>query len=456
MKLRSFFLCVAILPLSVSCNSFEEYGFATNLERKAHRISLDEARKTIQDAVDYLYSPTKGFSCKSIAEEFCIDSHTMTKSNQIICPEDSIPPYYVFNFADNRGYALASADDRMSPILCIVDMGSFHIDSALTNPGQIAMLSRIETEYKMAIGMPIVGRDGRVITAAEYGPLPPLSLTRGEDYPSGHWTTTTNYGDTLQIVNPMLATRWGQRAPFNGLMFNSNGEKCPAGCVNIAVAQVLNYHSKNFIIDNYYVDWTPIHTVLSPSDSGTLAGRTMLQNYLYKAAVAMNANMTPNGTGINPAVVPGFISSLGYTSGGTFEDYSLSPIRLELQNGYPVLVGGYEYIIYTHVFGAPVSVSYNGGHRWVADGLIEEKVTHHGVGTPPQPDYYTYSSLLHCNFGLGGIHDGYYYSSQFNASINPPYTKSGVTSDVNREYSDTIGNEWNFQYGLSIITGIRP
>ncbi len=36
---------------------------------------------------------------------------------------------YAINFADNQGFALVAADKRTSPVLAIIDEGSFNVDS---------------------------------------------------------------------------------------------------------------------------------------------------------------------------------------------------------------------------------------------------------------------------------------------------------------------------------------
>lgn len=457
-NLLIYVMKIFILPLTLllltACSYYSGVDVSVpNKERNSHKVSISEARKTIETAMAALYPATKGESSKYIVEQFRIDNSTVTKSHPIINPTDSVPPYYVFNFNENKGYALASADDRMSPILCIVDTGSFYVDSVLTNPGQIIMLSRIETEYKMALGMPIVGSDGSVITSAQYGQLPSQALTQGEDYPSGHWTTYI--ADTLGLCNYM-STRWKQSGFFNALMYNSSGQKCPAGCVNIAVAQLLNFHQQDITIDGYYVDWSEVNTVKSVSNPGTALGRTILQNYLYKAAIALNASMTPDSTNINPSLVPGFLNNLGYSSGGTFAYYVFSDVKTDILDGFPALLGGHALKEVQYVMGAPVTHYYK-GHSWVGDGILRVKTTHHWVGTPSRPDYNTYDYCIHCNFGWGGLHDGYYYSPTFNTNNTPFPTESlspGTT--MGSVMTKTTGTSGYYQYNLTMITGIRP
>ena len=116
---------------------------ATAPEMTSTHIPIEKARKTVQDALDAMAVQTKGGVGRTIAEGYLVDRPHVTKSGLSV-PGDTIPPYYVFNFDDDQGYALASVDSRMSPILCIIDQGHFSPDSVLTNPSQIALLSRID------------------------------------------------------------------------------------------------------------------------------------------------------------------------------------------------------------------------------------------------------------------------------------------------------------------------
>jgi hypothetical protein len=69
------------------------------------------------------------------------------------------------------------------------------------------------------------------------------------------------------------------------------------------------------------------------------------------------------------------------------------------------------------------------GHAWVIDGSVTQTRT---VKTYRNGVYYSTStesrSMLHCNFGWGGVADGYYYSNVFNPKEGPVDRESNESS----------------------------
>ena len=470
--MKYFFAFIVFLLFLSSCSSIVVFGpndSEDSSSRSSHAVSLEGARKLVLGIMGT--APTKGTADRWIVEEYLVNSDSLARGGEEIAPGDSIPPFYVFNFNDNKGYALIAADDRMSPVLCLVDSGSFYLNESLTNPGQVAMLSRIETDYKMAIGMPIVDFNGKLINAEEYGQPKgtSLKLTR-EEGGAGHWEIgeTTKYG----YYGTLFQTKWGQREFFNDLMYNNSGEKCPAGCVNIASAQLLNYHGKSFSLGGMYFDWSEIQTVIDTStNQGTAYGRYLLQNYLYKAAIALNAEMHTDRTSISSSLLPSYFTSVcGYASGGSESTYNLPNLFDEIQyNRYPALGGGRSKMIIHRVMGNIVDIEYTGGHEWVYDGFLVLRTEYIWIDDNNASNNYVmygYSYLPHCNFGWYGESDGYYYSGDYDTNIPPPYTPpypikrkkaNTLTSKMpGRETSDTTGTKWYYRYDLYMITGIRP
>lgn len=52
-------------------------------------------------------------------------------------------------------------------------------------------------------------------------------------------------GPTVKPVAPLLKTKWGQGAPFNSKCPSNGKQTAVAGCVPVALAQVLNYYHQN-------------------------------------------------------------------------------------------------------------------------------------------------------------------------------------------------------------------
>jgi predicted outer membrane repeat protein len=192
-------------------------------------------------------------------------------------------------------------------------------------------------------------------------------------------------------VGPLLTTTWDQSWPYNVLCPN-----VPAGCVSVAVAQILKYHNypsrglgrHGYTCGSYpYTEanfgetayqWSNMPNKISEvnNDVATL---------IYQCAVAANVAWSPSGSGSSLYCASmGFInyfkmafSSMKEVNKSQFTNEEWDSIlRNELTNNRPILYAGYnENKSIAHVF--------------ICDGVDA-------------------SNLYHFNFGWGGANDGYY------------------------------------------------
>ena len=115
--------------------------------------------------------------------------------------------YYIFNAADNGGYAIIAADDRVSPVLGFSDQGNINLDNMPEN-----MASWLEY-YEYEINS-LKSDDDIVLDT-------PVSRCE---------------------VKPLLNDHWHQESPYNLLCPVYDGIQCPVGCVAVAMAQIMYYH----------------------------------------------------------------------------------------------------------------------------------------------------------------------------------------------------------------------
>lgn len=128
-------------------------------------------------------------------------------------------PYYVFNAENNGGFVIVSGDDRTEAILGYADKGELDVENA---PDNVKWLLDYYDE---------------VITAM--GKLPENS----EEQVSSHRKIMANTS-TRKTIEPLLKTQWDQMDPYNKFCpeWVGTGLRYPAGCVAVAMAQVINYH----------------------------------------------------------------------------------------------------------------------------------------------------------------------------------------------------------------------
>lgn len=167
--------------------------------------------------------------------------------------ESNEPLLYLVNFENDEGYAVLAADNRISsPVLAVVESGNISasdfidgdyapydssIDYGYEDLENFNLYNAEEDDYYVGLPMPatyvlLEYADREVGGGGSY------STTRTE---TGAWVTNKK-------TNPMLTTLWDQSSPFNDAcpqkrwFFWQSYKRAPAGCVAIAVSQIMAYH----------------------------------------------------------------------------------------------------------------------------------------------------------------------------------------------------------------------
>lgn len=216
--------------------------------------------------------------------------------------------------------------------------------------------------------------------------------------------------DELPIcgVEPLLKTKWSQRAPYNNLVISNLGENYPTGCVATAMAQIMNYwqHPTQRTI-NIPAYTTGRLRISIPAITGTTAYdwnnmknttaeyiTTMQKNavakLMYECGVAVKMDYTPSGSGAyNTQALSALPSYFGYDNSidirrrQNISDVNWENLlRSELDAGRPIYYTGDDL---------------QGGHAFVCDG-------------------YNCDGKFYFNWGWGSSGDGYFATSALNVS----------------------------------------
>jgi hypothetical protein len=135
---------------------------------------------------------------------------------------------------------------------------------------------------------------------------------------------------------------------------------------------------------------------------------------------------------------------MGYKTPSPVSGYDLSVIKSSINNGRPVLIGGYDtrtHYIRTYYFlwwvvRTEEWDSYSGGHEWIIDDYSTRTRSLYFAGfTLRYPVEY-----VHCNIGWGGQKDGWYLSGSFDVN-NGPQTRS-------------VGTDNFYQFELEILPNV--
>ena len=298
--------------------------------------------------------------------------------------DDRTPLIYIINWEGNEGYTIMSSSEKTTPVLAFSEEGSFDImdmkgaeiyidmyknlvrdskDDSLEVAERTEHLLEwtalksgilMETRYsssnpviqaeidrKESLGYTCIGTISSLqqyLTTSEYTTL----------YNNLHQVANTNYDfDEYALAfvglqwtpnHHLMNTTWHQGSPFN--VGTSNGY---AGCVPIAVAQIVNYHK----YPNIY-NWSGIYP-LSENNSDFVYFMTDIRQ-------RCNAVEEEEGTSASLYDAYNAMVGLGYsvTLGGA---PSFESMRNQIMLGQPVLMGGYPYNSIESL-----------GHAWVCEG----------------------------------------------------------------------------------------
>lgn len=395
------FLLAMMLVTFTACNNedFEEIS----LESKREKLSFEV---TPEEAVSLLGKFLSDNGTRASLNDVTIK--TLMKSDFAPTTRSSnaedAPAIYLIDIPDG-GCAVMGADKRLEPVYAILD------ETKLSSEDLTTSATRTESVNNEDIQTYVTGLINDAIEADLESIVVPKDTLPFTPIPSkldSLWTITRVYSQ----VEPLLKTKWHQHAPFNNnYPYHKPNVKEAAGCGVIATAQLVYYNRRPSSVSNVNFNWNLISRyeyVEQPSVSADNA----VANFVLTLAYAVDANWLddkdPPVTITTDAGIKNFFRYNGYPN-ANFYSYTLSGVTAMLNNNKPVIISGRQ---------SDKAI----GHCWLIDGSNVYKVedwtrryiyvndfTWDYTDTVSETNY----NLLHCNYGWGGICDGYYTSGIF-------------------------------------------
>lgn len=483
-KYLALFVIVVISFGIISCSHEEEM-----LNRSTERGSINKYRISESEAIavleDYLMGDekTKGGSCsrRNInSVEYVRSSNMLTKATleTAMFPDTII---YLVNFEDDRGYAILSADERVPDvIIAVADSGSVKL-SDFSRPDAIVryrdmddtlevdLYNTIENDYYV----------GTLSTEKFIGDLATDYAQRSiEDYSSKNDKTydsdrvidndndssadtneDSNAGTNADSIvrngiqnNPnrfswvttaevpmMLKTLWNQKPYFNDncpvrrSWFFGNKDKAPAGCVPIAIEQILAYKEFTDSLDGTKCDWDDIKTIYpynNRNSIGTETARKAVARITNYIADECNAIFRHSWTFCTPTSAKRFLKKIGYED-VDINTSSFDNLNKEIITG---MLDADKPLLFTALSGVC------NGHAWVVDGYKQQEYQNLSTGEASSSRL-----LLHCNWGWHGSCNGYYISNLFDTDFFGAEIPDGYYIDGGHE-NNIGGKYWYFKY----------
>ncbi len=423
---------VTLLPFT-SC-SLDEKSHDMRTTVDSHGASLNSALSELNTTLGILYTETKTLAAKSTSN---ISEIITVTYDDIMGPETKSDEnsdfgnlLYVINFEDGNGTAVLGADNRLEPVIAVIDSGYLNLEDFI-NPTffeHCLPLSQLYDAETDEIYLGVNHTNGTHVATILNYVITSIQLYEDPDFSTPDmWPGTGGSGYEMYDISPLLNTAWGQGKPYNAKLNNND-----AGCTTIAAAQILTCNKDIPLNTRFGVtrsSWKQLerkHFYELPDNNNnkndsiyiwTDDMSTVIKGIADGIGVTYNF-LGSGGTFATPKKVARYLKSIGYSSAKVHTKYDESEIILMLTHKKPVFIGALGSCVYT-------DEKKGSGHAWVIDGI---KTRWDGGGR---------KHLLHCNWGWNGDCDGYYISKIFNTRDGAVYydEEDSGTHNMNTKYT---------------------
>lgn len=407
MKKELLFITVILFLLSCSSDdevaSLKENVNSTESVIRSYSEALDIAQKAITMVSNVETRSQERIAIDLTASKKCIMANRTRGAESSV--NDTL--MYVFNFANDNGFAIISANPNIEPILAVAESGHYDPDS----------LSDID------------GVNDFIELAKEYTILPDTAFIPKETVLNGK---KLEFADTVitRLYGDKVFVAWGQKDP--------EGLFCPnkiAGCANTALAQIMSYFKYPTEIRLTYpankgklisLDWKDItkhkihHSYLAKDCPASDKAHDDISMLVRELGYRDNSDYSSStGTSTPTYIMPSVIENLGYSVVG-YDSFSMNDVIKYLNDGYKIFMVGF---------------ADEGGHAWVVDQYADVTITIRN-DLSPQIAFWS-GHFIHINWGWNGSCDGYFNGKVFDTSktYSPDY--NGIAN--HKSYNFTTG-----------------
>ena len=467
--MKKFFTIFVVVVLIASCTrNYNEISVSADIIAKNAMTNEERAKQLVVDMLNRIDPQTRGYvreieRVEFISKERLLGTRTRTEADSTDTDggynfdTSNIDGLVILNFKDSTGYGLIGVGSMVgepeefepggnnsTPIglLAITDSGTITSDEILSygdewsdgnNTGNNN--SNNDSTHN---DLYVAEDDDYLIGGSEPAEFMHSLLYAYATYADNQGDDTVeDVMDYTKIENisssqrgPLLNTKWWQELPFNYYVhtYDDYGHKRPVGCVTVAVAQVLTYFKNRDI--KYYFSVDPQTTWTMIEEEEYQSGCNPLNQIQYDAAKIMKKiadridvkyNYWGRGTFATPKQAQRYLESeFGYNITREIDGRKakrLKQIIVSLNNNKPVIMAALGKAKY--------------GHAWVVDGYAKNPSS-----TNTKSDFF-----IHCNFGWGGVSDGWYLIDALHSSNND----NGLLDDPSLGEDDFVFN-WMYRY----------
>ena len=348
MKTFNLALIALFAAITISCSNEDSSFIDVDKGQSINNLlSVSEAESMLRNFVaETSTKSSSDFKIKSHAiKQICVNDAQISLSASV----DTIPVYEFLTETDGKqGYSVVIGDKRIEKVVVSVPYGSLS-DTSFIEPLRLYF------------------RD-----------LPLLLQQNLRQYYAGDTKRTTQTKSSVETCYKFLSTTWGQGHPYNNQCPAICYFNAPAGCVAIAVAQILAYHQ---VPSN--LNWNAILEKSGLTDSSDPVAINQVASLVAQIGTKVNMEYKCDKSDAWLIDTPPAISSYGLKTDG-IGAFNIGNCVFSLQNGGPLII----------------SSGSNGeedGHIWVCDAWKRHLY-----------DDGTYYDYLNMNWGWSGDSNGFY------------------------------------------------
>ena len=381
-----FFGCAKSLPEKTDSFLTNQTLTTVSSEITGLRSNEEISKIALQAVQDFSSSTKTKSSVRNKEIKNIIPSTIQTKSGE----ED--PLFFVVNFTGDNGFVIVGADVDSPEVIAYTEKGYYDGHSSQIEGFNIYM-DDMSSELAGLRSNPGGG-----------GPIGP-----------GVMYTEIDTSTTFSTIGPLVEVQWNDsQYPFNMFCFDAYGNQAKAGCVAIAMGQIMSYHQSPSSINLTFfgadstsvsLNWAQMKLPLHAAWHIDGCPYCRQNGYLIRE-IGGRVCMT-YGVNVSEAYssfVPYAFNSFNYSC-SQLASYDLSTVENNISANKPVYIRGTDSV-----------TGY--GHAWVIDGdKISDFNTKVYNVTPPFSrvlvlDEHIVNTYLHFNYGAGGDSDGFYLAKQ--------------------------------------------
>lgn len=447
MKNLIFYLMIGVVTVTTlfSCNNTVEF---TPDEQQVEITREDDLieRNILNLSTDDASKLAKRFAKNEYDGKSRTASTITVKDIQTVTSETGTPLMYVVNYADNKGFTIISASKNYTPVLAYSDEGYMDIQSSnfMENPFineyryRINFVANEENDslrQRYAIDWSVYEKAPTMVESRAYSDAEiQQKLAEARTYYSSQGYEVHSLGAATSLIpaaggqtaeqrangfindicqhtpseydcmdvslllvkrtndyyGPYVYTSWKQGEPYNVGSTYGN-----AGCVAIAVTQMMYYYKWPNIFDWYNISecWLSLQNL---SDAEIY--------FMTSVKERLNLIETPNGVVFSEEYIINMVNALkfyGYLV--EQQNYTDTEMINKIKGGNPIIVYGKDRITDDEV------------HVWICDGYRNSSVQYAAYMISSDLDDYTFfagmtdhfGEFFHLNLGTGA--NGWYY-----------------------------------------------